>query len=87
MKKETERLNNWADWYRVKLKEAEEAPVDSRPQKLSRLYRLTERNKQTGVTITSAGVTNPVNYPVYPPELKVLKYEDPKDVENPFCNI
>ena len=40
MKKETERLNNWVDWYEVKLDEVREAPIDSRPQKLGRLYRL-----------------------------------------------
>ena len=40
MKKETERLNNWVDWYEVKLGEIREAPIDSRPQKLGRLYRL-----------------------------------------------
>ena len=30
MKSEMERLNNWADWYEVKLNEIREAPVDSR---------------------------------------------------------
>ena len=30
MKKETERLNNWVGWYERKLKEIDEAPVDSR---------------------------------------------------------
>ena len=79
IKKETKRLNNWVDWYRVKLKEVEKVPVDERLQKLGRLYRISERNKRTGVMITSAGVINPVNYPVYPPELKIPEYEDPKD--------
>ena len=87
MKKEMERLNNWVDWYEVKLNEIREIPIDSRPQKLSRLYRLSERHKHTGVTITSAGVINLVNYPVYPPELKILEYEDPKDFVNPFCDV
>ena len=87
MKAETERLNNWVDWYKVKLNEIREAPVDSRPQKLSRLYRLSERNKHTGVTITSAGAINLVNYPVYPPEFKIPEYEDPKDFVNPFYNV
>ena len=30
---------------------------------------------------------NPVNYPVYPPELKIPEYEDPKDFVNPFCDV
>ena len=87
MKSETERLNNWVDWYEIKLEEIREAPIDERLQKLGRLYRISERNKHTGVTITSAGVINPVNYPVYPPELKIPEYEDPKDFANPFCDI
>ena len=87
MKSETERLKNWVNWYEVKLNEIREAPVDSRPQKLGRLYRISERNKHTGVTITSAGVINPVNYPVYPPELKIPQYEDPEDFVNPFCDV
>ena len=29
MKKETERLNNWVSWYKRKLKEIDEALVDS----------------------------------------------------------
>ena len=87
MKSETERLKNWVDWYEVKLNEIREAPVDSRLQKLGRLYRISERNKNCGVTITSAGVINPVNYPVYPPELKIPEYEDPKDFVNPFYDV
>ena len=35
MKKETEKLNTLVDWYKFKLKEIREAPVDSRPRKLS----------------------------------------------------
>ena len=84
MKSEMERLNNWVDWYEVKLNEIREAPIDSRLRMLERLYRISERNKCTGVTITSAGVINLVNYPVYPPELKILECND--NEENPFCN-
>ena len=71
----------------VKLNEIREAPVDSRLRMLERLYRISEKNKNCGVTITGAGVINPVNYPVYPPELKILEYEDPKDFVNPFYNV
>ena len=53
---------------------------------LERLYRISEANKNCGVTITSVGVINPVNYPAYPTELKILKYEDPENFVNPFCN-
>ena len=84
MRSETERLNNWVDWYEVKLNEIREAPVDEKLKKLGRLYRISERNKHNGVTITSAGVINPVNYPVYPPELKIPEYND--NEENPFCD-
>ena len=87
MKSETERLNNWVNWYEVKLTEIREAPIDSRLQMLKRLYRISERNKNCGVTITSVGVVNPVNYLVSPPELKILEYEDPKDFINPFCDV
>ena len=38
MKEETERLNKLADWYKFKLDEIREAPVDSRPRKLEKLY-------------------------------------------------
>ena len=38
MKGETERLNNLVDWYKLKLNEISEAPVDSRPRKLEKLY-------------------------------------------------
>ena len=31
MKEETEKLNKFVDWYRCKLNEISEAPVDSRP--------------------------------------------------------
>ena len=33
MKEETERLNELVDWYKCKLKETREAPIDSRPLK------------------------------------------------------
>ena len=85
MKKETERLNNWVGWYKRKLKEIDEAPVDSRLRMLERLYRISEKNKNCGVMITRAGVINPVNYPVYPTELKLHEYEDNND-ENAFCD-
>ena len=87
MKKETERLKNWVNWYEAKLNEIREDPVDERPEKLGRLYRISERNKHTGVTITSAGVINPVNYPVYAPELKILEYKSSNNEENPFCDL
>ena len=35
MKEETDTLNKLVDWYRCKLNEISEAPVDSRPRKLS----------------------------------------------------
>ena len=38
MKEEMERLNKLVDWYKLKLNEISEAPVDSRPQKLENLY-------------------------------------------------
>ena len=72
MKEETERLNKLVDWYRCKLNEIS----DSRPRKLSRLYRCSEKNKDAGVTITRFGTLNLVNYPGYPPELELREYED-----------
>ena len=71
MKEETERLNKLVDWYKCKLKEITEAPVDSRPRKLEKLYQYSEKNKDLGVTITRAGTLAPLNYPGYPPELEV----------------
>ena len=71
MKVETERLNTLVDWYKVKLDEMIEAPVDDRPRMLERLYQISEANKHLGVMITRAGVINPINYPGYPPELKL----------------
>ena len=35
MKEETERLSSLVDWYKFKFDEIREAPVDSRPRKLS----------------------------------------------------
>ena len=83
MKEEMERLNKLVDWYKFKLDEIREAPVDSRPRKLSRLYQISEKNKHLGVTITRAGTINPVNYPGYPPELKLHEYKDNNE-ENVF---
>ena len=76
MKEETDKLNKLVDWYELKLNEIREAPVDSRPRKLEKLYQNSEKNKHLGVTITRAGTLNPVNYPGYPPELKLHEYED-----------
>ena len=96
MKPQMERLKNWVDWYEVKLNEIREAPVDSRLRMLERLYRISEKNKNCRVTITSAGVINTINYPVYPPELKILEYKsldcvcpDPCRIheESSFCNV
>ena len=64
------------DWYKFKLDEIRKAPVDSRPRKLEKLYQSSEKNKHLGVTIARAGTINPVNYPGYPPELKLHEYED-----------
>ena len=84
MKEETEILNKLVDWYKFKLDEIRKAPVDSRPQKLEKLYRYSEANKDSGVTITRAGTLSLVNYPGYPPELKLHEYED--NNEDPFCD-
>ena len=83
MKEETEKLNKLVDWYKFELDEIREAPVDSRPRKLSRLYQISEKNKHLGAMITRAGSLNPVNYPKYPPELKLHEYEDDNE-EDPF---
>ena len=84
MKEEMERLNTLVDWYKLKLNEIREAPVDDRPQMLERLYRISEKNKRLRVTITRAGVINLINYPDYPPELELHECED-KD--NPFMML
>ena len=71
MKEETERLNELVHWYKCKLNEITEAPVDSRPRKLVKLYQYSEKNKDLGVTITRAGTLAPVHYSAYPPELEL----------------
>ena len=71
MNEETEILNQLVDWYKCKLKEIREAPVDSRPRKLEKLYQCSEKNKDLGVTITRFGTLNQVDYPKYPPELEL----------------
>ena len=76
MKEETEKLDKLVDWYKFKLDEIREAPVGSRPRKLEKLYRYSEANKDSGVTITRAGTINLLNYPGCPPELKSHEYED-----------
>ena len=76
MKEETERLNKLVNWYKCKLNEIREAPVDSRPRKLEKLYQYGEKNKDSGVTITRAGTLAPVDYPAYPPKLELHEYED-----------
>ena len=81
VRKETERLNTLVDWYKFKLDKIREAPVDSRPRKLSRLYQISEANKHHGATITRAGTLNLVNYPGYPPELKL---PEDNNEEDPF---
>ena len=79
-----ERLNKLVDWYKFKLDEIREAPVDSRPRKLSRLYQISEKNRHLGVTITRAGTLNLIDYPKYPPKLKLHEYKD--NEEDPFCD-
>ena len=76
MKEETERLNELVDWYKFKLDEIREAPVDSGPRKLEKLYQSSEKNKHLVVMITRAGTLAPVDYPSYPPKLKSHEYED-----------
>ena len=76
MKEETERLKNLVHWYQFKLQEIREAPTDDRPRILKKLYRCSKKNKHLGVTITRTEVINfPVNYPKYPPELKIPEYK------------
>ena len=84
MKEETERLNKLVYWYECKLKEIYEPPVDSRPRKLRKLYQYSEANKHARVTITEFGTLAPVDYPAYPPELELHKYED--NEEDVFYN-
>ena len=80
MKEGTERLNKLVDWYRFKLHEINEAPVDSRPRKLRKLFKCSEKNKDLGVTITKFGTLNPVDYPKYPRELELPEYENYEDI-------
>ena len=61
MKEETVRLNELVSWYKCKLKEIREAPIDSRPRKLENLYQCNEKNKDLGVMITRFGTLNPVD--------------------------
>ena len=75
MKEEMEKLNTLVDWYLFRLKEIREAPVDDRPGMLVKLYRISKKNKHLEVTITRAGLINLVNYPKYPPELKIPEYK------------
>ena len=84
MKEEMERLNKLVDWYKFKLDEIRETPVDSRPRKLEKLYQSSEKNKHLGVTITRAETLNLVDYPKYPPELKLHEYKD--NEEDVFCD-
>ena len=56
MKEEMERLNKLVDWYKLKLNEISEGPVDSRPRKLEKLYQLSEKHKYLGVTINPYGI-------------------------------
>ena len=86
MKEETERFNKLVDWYKCKLKEINEAPVDSRPRKLIKLYQCSEseKDKDLGVKITRFGTLNPVDYPKYPPKLELHEYEDNEEIV--FCN-
>ena len=65
--------------YNNKLKEVNEAPADERPKMLNKLYRFSQKNKHLGVTITSFGTLNAINYPKYPPELEYPKYEKIKE--------
>ena len=71
MKEEMERLSKLVDWYRLKLNEIREAPLDGRPRKLEKLYHCSEKNKDLEVMITRFGTLNLVNYPKYPPELEL----------------
>ena len=80
MKEKTERLNELVDWYKCKLKEINEAPVDSRPRKPRKLYQCSEKNKDLGVMITRFGTLHLVDYPKYPPELELPEYEDNEEI-------
>ena len=71
------------DWFKLKVDKIREAPVDSRPRKLEKLYQVSEKNKHLGVMITRAGTINPLNYPGYPPELKL---PEDNNEEDSFCD-
>ena len=73
MKEETERLTKLVDWYKFKLDEIREAPVDSRPRKLLKLYRYSEANKDSGVMITRAGTINLVDYSLLSPRIEITR--------------
>ena len=85
MKEEMERLNKLVDWYKFKLDEIREAPVDSSPRELEKLYQISEKNKHLGVMIARAGTINLLNYPGYPPKLKLHEFEDNNE-EDVFCD-
>ena len=59
------------DWYECKLTEIREALQIVDLENWKKLYRYSEANKDSGVTITRAGTLAPVNYPGYPPELEL----------------
>ena len=82
MKEEIERINKLKDFYEHKREEIREAPVDSRPNMLRKLYRCGQKNKHLGVTITSFGTINVINYPKYPPELEI-KEKNNVDYDTP----
>ena len=67
-------------WYKCKLYEIREAPVDSSPRKLEKLYQYNDKNKDLGVTIARFGTLNPVDYPKYPSELELPEYEDNEEI-------
>ena len=58
MKEETERSDTLVDWYKFKLDEIREAPVDSRPRKLSPLYQISEKNKNLGVKSVQSALSD-----------------------------
>ena len=81
MKEETERINKLEDWYKYKLNEIKEAPVDRRSKTLRGLYRYGQKNKHLGVTITSFGTFDKINLPKYPPKLEYPDEEIEEDNE------
>ena len=85
MKEETERLNKLVDWYKFKLDEIKEAPVDSRSRKLEKLYRYSEANKDSGVTITKSCNYKSGKLSRLSSRLKLHEYED--NEEDIFCDV